>query len=117
MNGEYKIKLNINGKEVKTTLVKNDTTKKLMELLPLDIEMTDLNNNEKYYFLDTSLDNDPKDYTTINKGDIMLYGKNCLVIFYETFTTNYKYTKLGTIDDPSILDNIGNDNIQVKIIK
>jgi hypothetical protein len=31
----------------------------------------------------------------------MLYGDNCVVLFYETFTTSYSYTKIGSIDNPA----------------
>ena len=44
----------------------------------------------------------------------MLYGDNCLVIFYESFDTNYSYTKIGHIAD---LDNLGNNNIKVQFKK
>ena len=47
----------------------------------------------------------------------MLYGDNCLVIFYDTFTTSYSYTKIGTIDNPDDLDMVGNNNVIVNITR
>ena len=44
----------------------------------------------------------------------MLFGNNCLVIFYESFDTTYSYTKIGHIDN---LDNLENGNIKVKFEK
>ena len=33
----------------------------------------------------------------------MLYGNNCLVLFYKSFSTEYSYTKIGYIENPSNL--------------
>ena len=41
----------------------------------------------------------------------MLYGDNCLVIFYKSFDTSYSYTKIGHINN---LPDLGNDNVLVK---
>jgi hypothetical protein len=73
-----------------------------------------LNGNEKYYYLKGNL---PAKATRIGKiqaGDLMLYGDNCLVLFYKTFTTPYTYTRIGRITDISELSAaVGNDNITV----
>ena len=37
----------------------------------------------------------------IHAGDLMLYGSDCLVLFYESFSSGYSYTKLGSVNDPS----------------
>ena len=44
----------------------------------------------------------------------MLYGNNCLVIFYKSFDTSYSYTKIGHIDN---LEDLGTGNIIVKLEK
>ena len=82
----------------------NKTVEEFLKLLPLEVTMHDLNNNEKYVYLDSSLPKDEKIYS-VKKGDVMLYGDNCLVIFYKNFKTNYKYTKIGHIKNLKLSDN------------
>lgn len=68
----------------------------------------ELNGNEKYIYMDSSLPINSSNPKHIEVGDIMLYGSNCLVIFYKSFDTNYSYTKIGHIDN---LHNLGSDSI------
>ena len=106
------MKVVINNKEYNVKIDDNDTTRMLISKLPIDIKMQELNGNEFYYYLDFKLPTNKYNPSIINKGDIMLYNDNCLVIFYKTFKTNYEYTKIGHIDD---LANIDEKNIQVAI--
>lgn len=100
------------------TLENNETTKELLQRLPLEIEMKELNGNEKYYYFDEHLPRNASLVNKINVGDIMLFGDNCLVIFYQSFATSYSYTKLGKIDNPdSLVEVLGSGNIKVKIMK
>src|SRR5699024_5905423 len=83
-----KINLNINGNDFTVTLEDNETSRELVNRLPLSITMNELNVNEKYYYFDDALPSNSKRVGKINKCDVMLYGDDCLVIFYESFTTS-----------------------------
>jgi len=114
-NEEIKtMKVIINGKEYIAKLENNETVKDFAKLIPTELQMNELNGNEKYVYLDTKLATDPYNPQKINKGDIMLYGDNCLVIFYKSFDTSYRYTKIGHIDN---LSDLGDKNIIVKFDK
>ena len=102
---EKEMFLVLKNESYEVTLEKNETVSKLLTLLPLSIQMQDLNENEKYVYLDTTLPSNPEQVQTIQKGDIMLYQDDCLVLFYKTFKTSYSYTKIGHINNLPDLDN------------
>ena len=101
----------INDKEYKVDLENNETVKSFLNILPKEFNMSELNGNEKYVYMDESLPTNSSNPKHINRGDIMLYGDNCLVIFYKSFDTNYSYTKIGHISN---LEDLGNNNIKVQ---
>ena len=96
-----KLKIDVNGQGFTATLLDNPTTRALLERLPMTVRMEELNGNEKYYYMSTSLPTDSQKPGNIHAGDLMLYGSDCLVLFYESFSSGYSYTRLGSIDDPS----------------
>jgi hypothetical protein len=98
-----KIKIKVNSKTFTVTLFDNNAAKAFKDMLPLTINMVELNGNEKYFDLSKSLPAHSSNPGTIQNGDIMLYGSRTLVLFYKTFSTSYSYTRLGTIDDASSL--------------
>ena len=108
------MELRINGTSFKAVLEKNDTVTAIKELLPLTLEMSELNGNEEYYYLDTTLPSAPEKVGHINEGDIMLYGDSCIVVFYKSFDTSYTYTKIGHIEDTSgLADTLGTGGVSV----
>ena len=109
-----KVNITVNNREYVLELEDSQTTREFLNTLPLSITMEELNGNEKYRYLDNEFTTDSKVPEIINKGDVMLYGNNCLVIFYKTFTTTYSYTKIGYINN---LEEIGDNNIIVTITK
>ena len=108
------IKVIINNKTYTLKLENNNTVEEFIKLLPQEYAMNELNGNEKYVYINNSLPTNSYNPNHIEKGDVMLYGDNCLVIFYKSFDTNYSYTKIGHIND---LDNLGNNNIKVQFKK
>ena len=112
----FKISININDTLFTATLENNETTKEFIRRLPLRVEMQELNGNEKYYYFETDLPSNSSRVGRIETGDIMLYGTYCLVIFYESFSTSYSYTRIGKIDNPDGLENVlGPGSIQISI--
>ncbi len=94
----------IDGKNYIANLENNETVLEFLKMLPLTLHMSELNGNEKYYYLDNTLPTNFVNPENIEAGDIMLYGDDCLVIFYESFKTSYSYTKIGHIENMPHLD-------------
>lgn len=100
-NAMPQLKIESGGQIFTATLLDNATTRALLEHLPMTVSMGELHGNEKYYYLPESLPANSQRPGNIHAGDLMLYGSDCLVLFYEKFSSGYSYTRLGSIDDPS----------------
>ncbi|WP_207226873.1 cyclophilin-like fold protein [Cecembia calidifontis] len=113
-NQGIKVIVKVGNKEFTASLLETETTAKLVSMLPLEMEMTELNSNEKYYRLPQNLPINTFSPGTIRNGDILLWGSNTLVIFYKTFNSSYSYTRIGKIDNPEGLENaLGKGNVRV----
>lgn len=113
-----KIKITVNSKTFTATLLDNNSAKAFKKMLPLTINMLELNNNEKYYDLPNALPTNSSNPATIKNGDLMLYGSKTLVLFYKTFSTSYSYTKLGMVDDVTGLESalgLGNSTVTFEL--
>ena len=95
------LKITIGSASFNATLESNETAKEFKKLLPLTVNMSELNGNEKLFYLQNSLPTASFSPRTIQPGDLMLYGSTCVVLFYESFSTSYTYTRLGRITNPS----------------
>lgn len=114
INMNNKIKVIIGTKVFVATLFENETAKEFKKMLPITLNMTDLNKNEKYFHFSKNFSMDKFSPKMINSGDLMLWNDNSLVLFYETFSTNYQYTKVGKIDNPNMLaQTLGSDDIKI----
>ncbi|HEX8013661.1 MAG TPA: cyclophilin-like fold protein [Flavobacterium sp.] len=110
-----KMKITIGTAVFTAILYDNPSAAAFKSMLPLSINMTELNGNEKYYDFPGTLPTNASVGGDIKAGDLTLYGNNVLVLFYKSFNTSYRYTKLGYVDNPSgLADALGNGNVIVK---
>ena len=114
MDNVKNMEVTINNKKYKATLEDNETVSEFLKILPQEFNMKELNDNEKYVYMDYSLPTKSSNPKYIEAGDIMLYGDNCLVLFYKSFETSYSYTKIGHIDN---LADLGSGNITFTFTK
>lgn len=115
---ENKVISNINviidGKIYDAILEENSTAQMFANMLPQEYNMNELNGNEKYIYLESTLPTNSYNPKHIESGDIMLYDNNCLVVFYKSFSTSYSYTKIGHIEN---MEDLGNENVTIKFEK
>ena len=114
--GHMKLNMLVNDQTYTVVLEDNRAARELVRMLPLTIEMNELNGNEKYYYFDTSFSKDEEKVTTIQNGDVMLYGDDCLVLFYDSLSTPYRYTRIGHVENAEDLANIlGNHSVIITL--
>lgn len=90
----------IEDEKFEICLAETPAAAQLVQLLPKSFIMHDLNQQEKYYVLSQALPEEPISVGQIQAGDVMLYGRDTLVIFYKKFETFYSYTRLGKVVNP-----------------
>jgi len=100
------------------TLAGSPAARAFAALLPLTLDMDELNGNEKKVELAKALPTNASRPGTIRNGDIMLYGANTLVVFYLSFESAYAYTRLGRVDDPAgLAEALGRRSVRVVFAK
>lgn len=108
------IQITVGDKSFAARLYENETARALAALLPVTLNMNELHGNEKYYNLDEALPVNASCPAEIHTGDLMLYGPDCLVLFYESVETSYSYTPLGYVEEPVGLSEVlGAGDVQV----
>lgn len=113
-----KIQVIMNEQIFTATLINNQSTKEFQSRLPFTIKMNDLHCNEKYFYFNTALPTVVQHTSQIHCGDIKLFGNNCLVLFYQNFTTSYAYTPIGFIDNPQgLVQALGKDSVCITFKK
>jgi len=109
------INIKINDKNYIATIYNNEAGIEFLKQLPLKLTLSELNGNEKYTYLSIDFTQDKEKTNKITKGDIMLYGSNCLTIFYKDTMPNYTYTKIGKIENSEELESLSEyENVEVE---
>ena len=112
------IYLKVGSKNYKLNLENNSTVDELIEKmnLPLELSMSELNGNEKYSYLPFSVKVNPKKVGKINSGDVMLFGDDCFVVFYKSFSSSYSYTRIAHIEHPEDLEkSLGKGGVKISL--
>ncbi|WP_208630813.1 cyclophilin-like fold protein [Flavobacterium psychrolimnae] len=111
-----KMKITIDTSVFTATLTDDETTAAFQTILPMTINMSELNGNEKFFYFASTLPSNASPGGSIQVGDLMLYGNNCLVLFYENLNTSYSYSRLGKIDNTTgLVAALGSGNVTIKL--
>lgn len=116
--GQTNMKVSIiaGGRSFIADIEESETGRAFFEKLPLTLDMSELNGNEKYCY-GISLPGNEKRYDSIAAGDLMLYSGNCIVLFYGS-AGGFNYCRIGKIADVSgLADALGKGNVSVKFDK
>ena len=110
------ITITIGDKSFKADIEDTETGKAFIGKLPLTLDMSELNGNEKYCY-GVSLPRDDKYYNSIAAGDLMLYSGNCIVLFYGP-AGGFSYTRIGKLTDTEGLkEALGTGSVEVTFTK
>ncbi|MBP5301142.1 MAG: hypothetical protein J6Y80_07020 [Victivallales bacterium] len=108
------ITMTVSGRKYEVELADNATARELEKRLPLRLSMAELNGNEKYANLDRPLPAQAEKARRIEAGDVMLWGDDCLVVFYKSFDTPYSYTRVGRIAEAgSLAKAVGSGAVEI----
>lgn len=103
------------GQRFAVTLADTEAARSFASRLPMKLDMSDLNDNEKKFDLPKHLPANPVRPGTIRNGDLMLWGDNTVVLFYRTFDSPYPYTRLGQMSDPTgLAQALGRGDVRVQ---
>ena len=112
------IQVQIGEKVFTARLDDNETAKAFAAMLPLKVDLRDLNDNEKVIELSKKLPGEVSNPGTIRAGDLMIWSSRSLVLFYKTFPTSYSYSRLGRIEDTTgLVEAVGTGTVTVTFSK
>lgn len=100
------------------TLSDNATGQAFAKMLPLTLDMAELNGNEKHAELQKALPANATRIEMISNGDLLLYGSKTLVIFYQAFTSPYSYSNVGGVVNPlGLAHALGEHGARIQFLK
>ena len=92
----------VNDVPFTATIEGTDAGRELLSRLPLTLSMDELHGNEKYCYTGEGFGGEQYVPETIEAGDLMVFGSDCLVLFYDTFSNGgWSYARVGWVDDPT----------------
>ena len=110
------IQITVGNKVFKADIEASETGKAFIAKLPLTLDMSELNGNEKYCY-GVELPHADKRYDSLSAGDLMLFSGNCIVLFYGS-AGGYSYTRIGKLSSTEGLkEALGNGRIHVTFAK
>ena len=93
------VSVKISGTPYIAYIESNKAAKSFLSHLPLEIEMNDINENEKRGYTYFKLSTSAKKLGKVEIGDILISGDSYIIIATKTFKTSDKYTKIGHIQN------------------
>ncbi|KAK2950241.1 hypothetical protein BLNAU_14825 [Blattamonas nauphoetae] len=91
------LRVRVNSSTFSGTFGTSEAATAFKAMLPMTLDMSELNGNEKYADLSESIPTNATNPRTIQNGDLMLYGSRTVVLFYKSFPTSHSYTQLPQI--------------------
>ena len=89
------INITVGSKTFRADIDDTETGRAFVARLPLTLDMSELNGNEKYCY-GIALPSADRHFSKIEAGDLMLYSGNCVVLFYGP-AGGYSYTRIGRL--------------------
>ena len=111
-----KIRITVGSQVFKADIEDTETGSAFIGKLPLTLDMSELNGNEKYCY-GVSLPRDDRYCESVAAGDLMLYSGNCIVLFYGP-AGGYNYTRIGKLaGTEGLKEALGTGRVKVSFAK
>lgn len=115
-NGTFAVNISVGNEHFAASFYDNETTRDLIKQMPLTLNMSDYNGQEKVCTLSkTPPSSSTEKPATIHEGELYIWSGDSLVLFYSTFQNSYGgYVPLGYIEDTSRLKTaLGSGDVEV----